>query len=122
MGTSVPEIPVDLTRPPSRPGSRGAADIQDAQPNRRWQPGAVCSICGETIYSYQRFNFDHEVPMFKGGGRGRANKRLAHCICNAVKADRYPFSMRTMQERALVRSMVSESIWALLLRAWRGMP
>ncbi len=87
---------------------------------RRWKPGSFCIICGEKIYSYQRFNWDHLIPMSRGGARGRSNKFLAHVICNAVKGDRYPFWLRSPEERAEVRRRVHPNTWEELQRAWRG--
>lgn len=89
---------------------------------RRWKPGSVCIICGEKIYSYQRFNWDHLIPMAKGGHRGRSNKFLAHAICNAVKGDQWPFWLRSNEERQRVRNGVSDRTWQALLRAWYGHP
>lgn len=93
---------------------------QGAQKLKRWYPGALCSICGEHIHVWQRFNFDHIVPVSRGGKRGKVNKALAHCLCNAVKGAQYPFSMRTPAERDAVRAQVTTRTWRRLNRIWRG--
>lgn len=121
MKTMVPGIPTDVTRPPSRPGSRGTRVSQDSLSTRRWHPGSVCSICGEKIYCYQPFNYDHKVPVSKNGKRGRANKFLAHCICNVVKGNQHPFELRTKDQRQAIKKQVSAATWVKLQRAWQGM-
>lgn len=87
---------------------------------RRWYPGMTCSICGERIRQWQPFNFDHAVPISRGGRRGMANKFFAHCLCNAVKGDRYPFSLRTPAEREAVREWVTPRTWRRLVGVWAG--
>lgn len=94
-------------------------DLQAAS-LRRWSPGICCQICGEKIFSYQRFNTDHTIPMSLGGRPGKANKALAHVLCNLVKGDRYPFSLRTAQEREEIRRLVREKTWQALCRIWAG--
>lgn len=92
----------------------------NAQSPRRWFPGMTCSICGEGIRQWQVFNFDHVVPMSAGGARGRRNKRYAHVLCNSIKADRHPFSLRTRVEREAVRARVKPATYARLLDVWAG--
>jgi hypothetical protein len=89
---------------------------------RHWKPGSLCIICGEKIFPYQRFNFDHLIPMSRGGPRGRSNKYLSHLICNMVKGDRWPFWLRTNSERLAVRKHVKPKTWEALQRAWKGHP
>jgi len=89
---------------------------------RHWQPGTLCMICGEKILPYQAFNWDHLIPMSRGGERGKSNKFLAHAICNAVKGNRWPFFLRTNSERQAVRKRVTPKTWAALMRAWLGHP
>lgn len=93
-----------------------------ARDKRHWKPGVVCIICGEKIYHFQRFNYDHLIPMSRGGARGRSNKYLAHVVCNMVKGSQWPFWLRNNDERMKVRSQVSLAVWAALCRAWRGHP
>lgn len=87
---------------------------------RRWFPGMTCGICGELIRIWQSFNQDHIVPMSRGGKRGKVNKVYAHCLCNAVKGDRYPFSLRTLADREAVWDLVSERTYDKLMRVWAG--
>lgn len=87
---------------------------------RTWKPGMVCSICGEFIRRHQGFNLDHEIPISRGGRRGKINKRIVHVICNAVKGSRYPFSLRTAEERAAVRSLVQDKTFRRLAMVWAG--
>ena len=105
----------------------GRVDIRRVLPKasgslsaRRWRPGLTCSICGELIRRWQAFNHDHVVPMSLGGRKGKANKQLTHLLCNSVKGDRYPFSMRTPTERAAVRRWVKPETYQRLLRVWAG--
>lgn len=85
-----------------------------------WRYGMCCCICGSAIQPWQRFNWDHQVPMAKGGRRGRANKDYAHVVCNSVKGDRWPFSLRTEQDRDAVRAWVKPRVWRRLQRIWNG--
>lgn len=87
---------------------------------RRWAPGLSCSICGTPIHRWQRFNWDHVIPMSRGGKRGRSNKAHAHLLCNSVKNDRYPFSLKTDDERARIRAHLRPETWARLLTIWAG--
>jgi hypothetical protein len=87
---------------------------------RYWRPGAVCPICGEPIRMWQQYNWDHQVPMSQGGARGRKNKYLAHMLCNSVKGNTYPFSLRTPADRAALRARVKPALYARLERVWRG--
>ncbi len=92
----------------------------NAQNPRRWFPGMACSICGEYIRLWQPFNFDHHVPLAKGGAKGRKNKRFTHVLCNTIKGDRHPFSLRTPAEREAIRPFVRPEVYAKLLRVWAG--
>lgn len=89
---------------------------------RHWKPGAVCIICGEKIFPYQRFNWDHLIPMKQGGPRGRSNKYLSHVICNLVKGSQWPFWLRNTAERAAIQGRVKPATWEALRRAWNGHP
>lgn len=87
---------------------------------RLWYPGMACSICGEPIRPWQLFNRDHVIPMSAGGRKGRENKAYAHVLCNSVKGDRHPFSLRTPAEREAVRALVKPATYERLLRTWAG--
>lgn len=87
---------------------------------RRWKRGLCCRICGCTIHMWQRFNFDHSVPVSRGGRRGRINKHLAHSLCNAVKGNRHPFSLKRPEEREQIRPYLREQTWLALCRIWAG--
>lgn len=93
-----------------------------ATSRRHWKPGSICVICGEKIYSFQQFNWDHLIPMSRGGQRGRNNKYRTHVICNAVKGNKWPFWLRTENEREQVRRKVREKTWLALCAAWEGHP
>lgn len=95
---------------------------RNATSRRRWVAGSCCQICGERIFFYQRFNWDHIVPMSLGGARGRSNKALSHVLCNSVKGSRHPFSLRTKQEREQIRHVVRDETWLALCRVWAGHP
>lgn len=83
----------------------------------KWYPCA-CAICGDPVRPWQIFNWDHIVPMSRGGPRGRINKALAHQLCNAVKGNRHPFSLRTAAEREAVADLVSPRTYRKLQRLW----
>lgn len=89
---------------------------------RQWYPGATCHICGTPIHSWQKFNWDHVEPMSRGGARGRKNKKLTHMLCNSVKGDSFPFSLRTTADRYTVSQRVSPATYARLQAVWRGEP
>ncbi len=80
----------------------------------------MCGICCEFIRPWQPYNIDHEVPMSRGGRRGKINKQYAHQLCNSVKGDRYPFSLRTPEEREAVRALVQPATYCKLQRVWAG--
>lgn len=90
--------------------------------DRHWKPNLPCSICGTVIEQWQWFNWDHIVPMSLGGRRGRSNKALAHRLCNSVKGNRFPFSLKTPEEREAARRLVSARVWTYLERVWSGEP
>lgn len=87
-----------------------------------WKSGAVCIICGERIHLFQQFNYDHLIPVSRGGQRGRENKYLAHVICNSVKGNQWPFWLRSRAEREKTRTVVRHQTWLALCRAWAGHP
>ncbi len=93
---------------------------QNALSPRRWHPALTCWICAELIRQWQPFNFDHMVPMSKGGRRGRANKAYTHVLCNSVKGDQHPFFLRTAAEREAVRARVRPDVYRRLERVWAG--
>lgn len=125
MIQAVPGALFDLTRPPSLTESRGtpSRSVMSGPGGanlRRWKPGSCCVICGEKIFPFQSFNFDHLIPMAQGGKRGRGNKYLAHTICNMVKGSRWPFWLRTTEERLAVKRQVRKETYERLCRAWEG--
>lgn len=80
----------------------------------------LCTICGESIRQWQRWSWDHVIPMSRGGRRGKSNKAPAHVLCNCIKGDRYPFAMKTTAERQYIKSRVSPQTWARLCMIWSG--
>ncbi len=91
-----------------------------AQSPRLWFPQMRCAICGERVCRWQPFNFDHAVPMSLGGKRGKKNKQFAHALCNSVKNNRHPFSLRTVEEREAVRLLVRPETYSRLQQVWAG--
>lgn len=79
-----------------------------------------CFLCWEAIYPWQDYNWDHVVPMSRGGARGKRNQRLTHTICNSVKGNEVDFFLRTEQQRQLVLDRCTERIRVRLQRAWNG--
>lgn len=49
--------------------------------------GYVCHICGDLI-SRADLQFDHIIPIAKGGPHSMANIRPAHALCNRRKSDK----------------------------------
>lgn len=80
----------------------------------------VCNICGERIRQWQAWSFDHEVPISRGGRRGKINKKPAHLLCNSVKGDAWPFSLRTPVEREAIRGVVHPRTYDRLVQVWSG--
>ncbi len=105
-------IAVIVLEPPER--------VHGSLSPRRWAPNLRCGICGEKIHRWQPFNVDHVVPMSLGGKRGKTNKVFAHLLCNSVKGNRHPFSLRTPSEREAVRALVSPVTYERLRRTWSG--
>lgn len=97
-----------------------AARKNGVQSPRRWYPGMACAICGEAIRRWQEFNHDHQVPLSKGGAKGRKNKTFTHVVCNTVKGCKHPFSLKTPAEREAIREQVKPQTWAKLVVAWNG--
>lgn len=93
---------------------------QGALSPRLWFPGMTCSICGTAIRQWQQFNWDHDIPISRGGPRGRRNKRHAHLLCNSVKGNRHPFSLRAPADREAIRVWVKPSTYAKLQQVWAG--
>ncbi len=54
--------------------------------------GMVCHICGEAIQPETagggKLNFDHVIPLAKGGQHSAENIRPSHFSCNRAKSDR----------------------------------
>lgn len=84
-----------------------------------WREGLDCSICGSPITALQSCNWDHDPPRSRGG-RGRRDRNLAHCLCNAVKGDQHPFSLRTPEQRAAIATRVTARTYRRLQRIWAG--
>ena len=93
-----------------------------AQHPSRWFLGMTCAICGTPITPWQDFNRDHHIPLSRGGRRGRINKVWAHCLCNSVKGNRHPFSLRTPADREAIRPHVNPRTYRRLERIWAGEP
>jgi 5-methylcytosine-specific restriction endonuclease McrA len=71
---------------------------------RRWQRnhlvakyGAVCYICGEPL-SMKQITIDHWLPLSRGGTDEIDNYRIAHKLCNRIKADMTPEEFELFQK------------------------
>lgn len=51
----------------------------------RWAESHNCSICGESIDSFEKATLDHIVPRSLGGRTRLMNLKLAHMKCNSKK-------------------------------------
>ena len=51
----------------------------------------ICGICDELID--KQFEYDHIIPLSKGGTHETANVQLAHRYCNRSKKDRTNFKI-----------------------------
>lgn len=49
--------------------------------------GLVCHICGDAT-SLDNLEFDHVIPVSKGGAHSNENIKVAHATCNKVKSDK----------------------------------
>jgi 5-methylcytosine-specific restriction endonuclease McrA len=47
--------------------------------------GMVCHICGDDIASMDDLDFDHVIPLSKGGAHATENIRPSHIHCNRSK-------------------------------------
>lgn len=47
--------------------------------------GMVCHICGQDIEFLDDLNFDHVIPLAKGGPHSAENIRPSHALCNQQK-------------------------------------
>jgi len=47
--------------------------------------GMVCHICGDSIASMDDLDFDHVIPLSKGGAHATENIRPSHIHCNRSK-------------------------------------
>ncbi len=72
---------------------------------RRWQRnhlinkhGNFCYYCGNSFESIKDITFDHWIPISKGGLDLLENYRLAHFVCNQLKADMTPEEYREFQD------------------------
>lgn len=93
---------------------------QIAQPRQSWRDGMFCHICGTAITRVQPWNLDHVQPLARGGRKGKINKAPAHVLCNSVKGDKHPFSLRTEADRDAVREWLKPSTYRKLLRVLSG--
>ena len=55
-----------------------------------WNTG-LCGICDEPHYG--KYEFDHIIPLSKGGEHTASNMQLAHKYCNRSKKDRLNFKI-----------------------------
>jgi len=52
--------------------------------------GMVCHLCGHVIASWKDLNFDHVIPLARGGPHTYDNIRPAHERCNKSKGAKLP--------------------------------
>jgi 5-methylcytosine-specific restriction endonuclease McrA len=50
--------------------------------------GWVCHICGGPVLSRNDLQFDHIIPLSRGGPHSMANIAVAHALCNNRKGPR----------------------------------
>lgn len=72
---------------------------------RRWQRnhliakyGSDCYLCGEPFEDAKDITIDHWVPVSKGGLDEIDNYRLAHALCNKLKANMLPAEFKDFQD------------------------
>ena len=71
---------------------------------RRWQRnhliakyGSMCYLCDLPFETIKDITFDHWEPLSKGGEDSLENYRLAHFVCNQLKADMTPEQFQDFQ-------------------------
>jgi 5-methylcytosine-specific restriction endonuclease McrA len=50
--------------------------------------GMICHLCGLEIKSKTELNFDHVIPLAKGGAHSADNVRPSHSVCNMSKGSK----------------------------------
>lgn len=56
----------------------------------RKRDGDLCYICTEPFTEEDQATIDHFIPLAKGGTWDLENLKLAHSLCNSLKADLMP--------------------------------
>lgn len=51
--------------------------------------GARCGICGDPVPA-EELEFDHIMPLSRGGSNRADNRQVAHSRCNRLKGNRIP--------------------------------
>lgn len=64
-------------------------DYEAVQRRSNW----LCGICDQAIAEGSDFDYDHIIPIAKGGAHSTNNLQMAHPICNRRKSDRMSFEL-----------------------------
>lgn len=63
------------------------------------QHGMWCHICGGAIETRKQLQFDHVVPLHRGGPHSANNIRPAHAFCNISKGTKSIEEMMVLEQR-----------------------
>lgn len=64
--------------------------------------GMFCYICEQEITSGQKAEFEHVIPLARGGIHSMDNIKIAHMVCNRRKGDKLLSEMKPHQRRGIV--------------------
>lgn len=65
--------------------------------------GMYCYICEHDILPGQKIDFDHVIPLVRGGSHSEDNIKVTHAICNRRKHDKLLEEMTSYQRRGTKR-------------------
>lgn len=63
--------------------------------------GAWCYICEKPIEPHHKINFDHVIPLVRGGSHSETNLKVTHSNCNHRKGKRLLEEMTPYQRRGV---------------------
>jgi 5-methylcytosine-specific restriction endonuclease McrA len=64
----------------------------------RERDGDVCYLCGDSVEPHE-LDFDHVIPLSRGGAHSASNVRVTHASCNRRKGARTPSEYLTALEK-----------------------
>lgn len=61
--------------------------------------GRFCYVCEQDILPHHKLEFDHVIPLFRGGSHSEDNVKVVHALCNRRKADKLIEELTPFQRR-----------------------